>query len=229
VTDLSGSAAEAVAFLEDGGFVAVGVAIDGERTWLRRYDPDGTATWPQPVTFDGGPGVGVAIGTNDEVTAVGTSGMGRFAGDGSTLWADPVGFEGVEATGAASAGGDDTVVVGMQGESVWIQKHDRAGQALWADPLLEPVGSGWGWGVAVGPDGTIVVSGSKERDSTDWWVNKHDSDGAVLWPSPVLFDGTGASADSARAVAVGADGTIVAVGYTTDGNVQVVRMAKYNR
>jgi hypothetical protein len=47
--------------------------------------------------------------------------------------------------------------------------------------------------------------------------------------APVLFDGTAASADSARAVAVGADGTIVAVGYTTDGYAQVVRMAKYNR
>jgi len=229
VTDFGGRAAEVVAFLGDGGFVAVGVATDGERTWLRRYDRDAVGVWPEPVTLDGGPGVGVTIGTNDEITAVGVLGLARFAGDGSVLWEDPLAFAGMEATAAASDGGDQTVVVGMQGESMWIQKHDHTGQALWPEPPLEPLGSGWAWGVAVAPDGTIVVSGSKERDSTDWWVNKHDADGAALWPSPVLFDGAGASADSARAVAVGADGTIVAVGYTSDENAQLVRVAKYNR
>jgi cysteine-rich repeat protein len=229
VTDFSGSAADALALFDDGGFVAVGVANDGEQTWLRRYDRDGASVWPEPVVFDGGPGVGVGIGTNEEITAVGVLGMACFSSAGSVLWEDPLAFDGREATAAAAAGGGETVVAGMEGESMWIQKHDHTGQASWAEPPAEPLGSGWVWGVAVGLDGTIVVSGSKERDSTDWWLNKHDADGRVLWPSPVLFDGTGGSADSARAVAVGVDGAIVAAGYTTDGNVQVVRVAKYNR
>jgi len=130
---------------------------------------------------------------------------------------------------------DGSVVVMGQGEAeAWagtpkkklarlyphfVASLDAGGKAEWARTI--DVGNGWTKGVAAGPDGSVIVTGSFEKKltiagkvvatsagETDVFVARFERDGKLAW----AVRAGGAALDLAYGVAVAEDGTSYVVG-----------------
>jgi len=71
-----------------------------------------------------------------------------------------------------------------------------------------------GNGVAVGPDGSVYVTGRTLviGQAANIWVRKYSPKGKVKWTK--TYNGADNSADQGRGVAVGPDGSIYVTGHT---------------
>lgn len=87
--------------------------------------------------------------------------------------------------------------------------------AAWEDVYDYPGGAAAAAGVAVTPDGGVVVVGTQYAASLDgdWLIRKYDSLGNVLWSRTAGSDAGGATWDEAVGVAVTAAGNIVVAGH----------------
>ena len=114
-----------------------------------------------------------------------------------------------EARSVAVDSSGNTVTVGFetrndlgQGNDWILRKYDKAGSLLWSRSYASPVHDDAN-GVAIAPDGTVVVAGT----AGGWWmVRAYGADGADLWSNTM----TGVW--HANAAAVGPDGNVVVVG-----------------
>jgi uncharacterized delta-60 repeat protein len=103
-------------------------------------------------------------------------------------------------------------VVG-QSANIWIAKYTAAGALLWSQSV---VGAGAGIdiarGVAVAPDGAIVVVGqlAVQGQGTDLWLRKLDGAGKELWTR--AYNGKSNLGDSGNAVAIDTYGEIYVAG-----------------
>jgi hypothetical protein len=220
--------------------------------WLRRYDAPGGIEWTR--TIDGG------AMTDDIAYAVARDGGALFfAGqrhDGSTLdtwlarydlagnqvWAvtydGGIGGNDV-AFGVVVAPSDEVVITGYssamdQGNDVLVRKYTAAGDPVWTSGYGgAAAGQDRGYGIAVDPDGNIVVAGWETTGGMqDVWVRKYGPGGGELWTRG--YAGAAGLDDQAFGVAVdavtrdvvvaGIEGTAMTTGlsflrkYDVDGN-----------
>jgi cysteine-rich repeat protein len=196
--DQGADSASGIAVDDAGNILAVGREFtDAEKfnIWIQQYDPDGAPGWG--ASFDGGMlgndwANGVAIDETGAAVVVGRVEVGlgfsdawirKYDAEGAELWtttyAGELG-ESDEGVAVAFAPGGDIVVVGKtaiaeQGLDIFVRKLDADGEPLWtrthgADDD-DDVGD-----VAVGADGSVVVSGTEVVVPTlnsDVWVRKY--------------------------------------------------------
>src|SRR6266487_3106583 len=199
LTDFGGQEmAYGVRVQADGKIVAAGFSnTDGNHDFaLARYDRDGTLD----PTFGTGGKVLTDVsgaGSYDEARAV------AVEPDGKIL-----------AAGSSDAGGStDFAVVRYDGDGTLDPAFGAGGQVL-----TNFGGSDYAYAVAVQGDGKVVAAGSSDAGgSTDFALVRYNNDGSLDGRfgggGKVLTDVSGrGSEDDARAVAVQADGEIVAAG-----------------
>ena len=185
----------------------------------------GAVLWT--VTFDGGghdEGAGIAIGPDGNPVLAGNSCMADFTGcrartiklhgaTGAALWNVTYGSDSF-ATRIA-IGADGHPVESMFPARV-VKYHGVSGALLWDVAYNGSHGLGFPSGVAIGPDGNPIVSGTSESgdcssdvSTCDFRTVKYDgATGAELWS--VAFDTGGF--DQGATVAVGGDGHAVVTG-----------------
>ena len=199
-----------------------------------KYDgSDGTILWN--VTYDSGSGGqdfarGVTVDPNGDVFVVGASNFVdvvtiKYRGtDGTTVWTvayNHTSFGTGEEQGWGVAVGSDghPVVTGNSrtgsNQNVRTVKLDGSTGTIWWNTIFGSAAGEEAKGVAVGPDGNPVVTGSVNPtggdDDDNFLTIKYDgSTGAILWN--VTFD-TGGK-DVGSGVAVGPDGSPVVTGLT---------------
>ena len=179
-------------------------------------------------TVDFGTGALTSAGSFDAFVA-------KFGPAGATLWAKRYGDASMqharkvamdesgnirvagELNGSADFGGG--VMTSAGGSDVFLVSLDAAGTFAWGKRFGDSVSQQVS-GVAVGPQGRVVISGTTpgaidfgggaltSAGSTDAYVAEFDSQGGHLWSR--LF-GAGA-ADSSRGVSVDAAGSVVVTG-----------------
>lgn len=181
---------QAVAMAPDGSVLLVGqearinpVTTRTDRDiWLAKYTDAGAPMWTRTHTGDD-------LGESD-------TGYAIAAG----------------ADGSVFAAGDETVAARVY-KDAWLRKHDTDGTELWtarhtsAGDAHDSI-----QGLAVDSTGAVIASGHEGYDGTvgTAWIRKYDTDGTELWTR--THDGMGGGIDTAPAVAVGADDSIVVVG-----------------
>lgn len=198
LTDFGGQEmAYGVRVQADGKIVAAGFSnTDGNHDFaLARYDRDGTLD----PTFGTGGKVLTDVsgaGSYDEARAV------AVEPDGKIL-----------AAGSSDAGGStDFAVVRYDGDGTLDPAFGAGGQVL-----TNFGGSDYAYAVAVQGDGKVVAAGSSDAGgSTDFALVRYNNDGSLDGRfgggGKVLTDVGGGSNDVALAVAVQADGKIMAAG-----------------
>ena len=100
----------------------------------------------------------------------------------------------------------------LQGGGPWVLKLDAAGQVQWQN-LYQSGNLDRFLGVSPTPDGGYLLAGhtiSFGTGDNDLWIMKLDASGGIIWQKTLGGHGW----DTARAVAVAADGGYLAAGYT---------------
>lgn len=142
----------------------------------------------------------------------------KFAPDGTLLWQRRWGGTASDQAEAVAVGADGAVYVAggtnsFGGGGVFVLKFAPDGTLVWQKHW--GTGSEDGQGVAVGPDGDLVVVGTAARPSavgaSDLVVLKVDPAGALVWQRA---SAAATNADARGGVTVGADGSIFAAGAT---------------
>lgn len=216
------SGARAVAIQPDGKIIVVGYSYSplfrGRDFAVVRYNPDGTLD----PTFGGGGAVLTDFGGIDEANAVALQLDGKIVVAGSTTEA---GIPKYFALARYEPGGQLDLSFGYGGQFVF-------------DGFLSDTNLGGATGVALQRDGNIVVVGPVRRDPG--YVNRN-SFGLLRLTAGGAPDTTfgngghvttafGEAGDGALAVAIQADGKIVAAGYTIPDNSsdEQFGLARYN-
>jgi cysteine-rich repeat protein len=190
------------------------------------------------VVYDGGHGddcaEAVAADADANVFAVGwttaASGLSdvwirKYDPEGNELWTRTVdGPAGGHDRGRAAAvdSQGNVLVAGFvtgdpsQGRNLWVRKLDPTGETLWTHVHGGDFGGDdVAYGLAVLADDSILVVGEETVDvgNTVAWLRRLDSEGEVLWTRTV--EGSAGALDSARGVAVNAQGDIAVTGWIT--------------
>lgn len=235
--------ANGVALDGAGNIVVVGsetVAMDDTRIWIRKLDPDGAELWTQLVDTPGEDDSAndVAVTSDDVIVVVGSVGgdtegdeiwVGAFDADGNAGWTDThtgPNMRGDAALGVAVDSQDAAIVVGYQDvdgeeDDIWIRKYDSSGTEVWTKNVQGDRGDiDRASGVAVDDSDNVVVIGLlfSMTGSGDLWLQAYDAGGSELWDSSWNSDTS--FYDEGVALALGADGTIHAVGGTDVINQQ---------
>lgn len=106
----------------------------------------------------------------------------------------------------------------LAGTLLWTRTYDRHGSA-----------DARGLGVAVGPDGSALVTGQAYREGQgfDLLLRKYSPSGGLVWARH--FDGAAHESDHGAGVAVGADGSVLFTGDTwVDGQGYDLLLRKYS-
>ena len=177
-----------------------------EGYFLHKYDPDGTLLWedaPAPGPTAGTWGMDVAVGTSDEIYAVGTRDEGTFDGysiwlraydsDGTIRWTEQVSqaVEDTDNRAAAVALGSmgEVYVGGHEGVTnsntvAWLSKYDEDGNADWTvtrDGGAAGIDAYYGLAVAADGDVVAVGRGSVPGQGFDILFDRYDTDGNEVW------------------------------------------------
>ena len=202
----------------EGSIYVVGTKVDGGEPslWLGKFDPAGTLLW----TFEdaGTDGVTVAA-TADAVHVAGyrfyEPGAGqrvyRLDPGGTVQWTveqPTISTWGLTAApdGGVYAAGDRTGSGGLV-----FQRLSAGGEVVWSeDTTLERSGPG---GLTTSTSGELLVTNSGDS----WWVHAREADGTVGWTREIA---TPLRTAGFHSLAVGADGTIVAIAMVQTAEVR---------
>jgi hypothetical protein len=177
----------AVAVDDQGNFAVTGLLEnDTDDIWVGLYQPDGTRQWQK--TIDGGQGNSVDIP--------------------SAITFDPTGDPVVIGKIAADSN-DDTIFIRKLSASDGSEAWTHTVPSEFEDADYE------GIGIALGPDGNLVATGTirvSEKDDDLWMRKLASADGSEVWTQAWSGapDGNGFSIDKGGPVAVAADGSIYA-------------------
>jgi cysteine-rich repeat protein len=183
-------------------------------------------TWTEDVPSSVGGGLDVAVGSDGSVYVAGIAinadndaWVAKWNPDGSQAWSESFDSgNGNDAANSIAVAADGTVyVVGSRkddGDDQWVIALDDSGTELWSVTFAGDVAGAddVGTGVALAPDGDLVVVGRIRvgDGDDDVRVMKLDSgDGSELWST--TWSGTGDgnfSTDRSGAVAVADDGSV---------------------
>ena len=179
-------------------------------------------------------GLGVAVGPDGSVSVTGRAyveGQGfdlvlrKYSASGGLLWArrldGPAHGHDRGASVAVGADGSvyfagDTGIAG-HGQDLLLRKYSAAGGFLWARtyggaPNEDDAASG----VAIGPDGSVYVTGHTPGagQRPDLLLQKYSAAGNHLWTR--TYNGVTNGADRGESVAVGRDGSVYVTGVTDE-------------
>lgn len=134
-----------------------------------------------------------------------------YSADGTTRWKHQVGTSSSDSFDAVAADSVGNVVVGgTLGTDVVLITYGPDGSEKWRQVVA--TGRTWISGVALAPDGTIVVTGTTSvlfgPTGQDVFLAAYSPEGDPLWFKKFLVDGN----DSGGGVAVASDGTILLTG-----------------
>jgi len=232
--------ARAVAVGADQAIVAVGeLAVQGKggNLWVQKMDGAGKEVWTQ--TYDGpaslgDSGNGVAIdpagniyvgGSHYELIGLDNAVVRKYDADGNLLWSDVYDHKaGIDKVHAIAVTPDDQVVaVGEVYEPIglanlYLRKYAADGAKVWTKTYDQAKGNDIARGVAVDPEGKIILAGEVYEPAglSNIVVRKYDGNGDPLWSDVV--NSAGADNDIGRAVALAPDGTIVVSGQEYTAN-----------
>jgi uncharacterized delta-60 repeat protein len=222
-----------LAVAPDGSVYVAGLGGGGDAVLLK-FDPDGNLLWQRTW---GGTGFesaeGVAVGADGSVYLAGSTErtfredsdafVVKLSPDGTIVWQKTYGT-------AAGDGGSD-IVVGLDGNlfltgvtsvadtfGFYLAKLDPlAGAVVWQRSYLAGTGIDPRAGLAVGPDGSVVVASALFEADFDLnsAVVKFDADGNLVWQR----SWGGRDGDEPESVAVAADGTVFLAGSTASFGV----------
>jgi cysteine-rich repeat protein len=232
--DSGNDVAQAMA-VAPGGDLWVAGTIGGvqQAVRLRRYDPSGRFVAEIDLASETSDDVrGLAIDDQGALYVAGSSlGLGvdeawmvKLDSAGSEEWR----YSRVASADTASVAARDVALgpsaiymVGIEERTTkavdldaWVVALDAEGMPQWEHPYPgEPGEDAFAGGVAVAPDGTIVVVGVESRPGQhlDGWVRKLDPAGTTQWTVTEIGAGV-ASEETLRAVAIAGDGGIVVTG-----------------
>ncbi len=215
------------------GFVARYNPTSGQFVWTQLLGTEATDT-ASGVAMDASGNIYVAGTTRGALQGFSNAGnedsfLVKFSSSGSLQWVRQWGTPvGDWATSVVVDGNGHVLVAGythggMDGHvnagatDVFLVKHDADGTRLWTRQW-GTVGNDYGYGVAVGPDNSVYVTGNTfggmdgnvHQGSNDIFLTKHDENGARLWTRQIGTTGN----DGANGVAVDASGNIYIAGYT---------------
>jgi hypothetical protein len=177
----------------------------------------------------------VAAGEGGEIVVIGfvtgetTEGRNIWVrgldASGETVWTavHDGSFHGDDQGYGVAAGPDAFVVVGEEtvdamDTDVWIRKYDNTGAETWsASHGGDATALDGGRGVAVGPDGEVVITGWETiaEQGRMVWVRKYDPAGEVAWTQ--TFNAGSSSGNLGNAVAVTSTGAVVVTGSSREG------------
>jgi uncharacterized delta-60 repeat protein len=242
-----------VAVGPNGSVYVVGyTAVSGEglNTWLRKYSPRGKVKWTK--TYNGAAdaedaGYGVAVGPDGNVYVTGSTyvlgqaqniWLRKYSPRGKKIWTKTYNGSGnnYDYGNGVAVGADGSVYVAGsayvtdQDSNIWLRKYSPGGKKIWTRKYNGTDNShDIGYGVAVGPDGSVYVIGHTfvTGENNNIWLRKYSPGGKVLWTKTVN-DADNAS-DEGYGVAVGADGSVYATGYKNkSGQSWNVWLRKYS-
>lgn len=200
---------QAVAIQADGKIVVAGYASNGTNDdfAVARYNTDGSPD----TTFSGDGKVTTPISGFDQAYSVGIQPDGKIV-----------------AVGASGSSTLDFAIVRYNSDGSLDTTFDGDGK------VTTPIGSSFdgAYSVAIQPDGKIVAAGYTDNAfDTDFAIARYNSDGSP----DTTFDGDGkvvtafgTSFDGAYAVAIQADGKIVAAGTSMNGAEFDFALVRYN-
>jgi len=219
----------------------------GDDVLVAKYSATGALDWKKTLAGNGSDvGHGIAVGADGGVYV---SGYTRSAGavvdevlvakynaDGALDWKKTLGENGDDYGQSIAIGADGAVYVtgytasagGAGGNDLLVAKYSATGALAWTK-TLGGAGADIGYGIAVGADGAIYVTGytaSAGVGNADFLVAKYSATGTLAWTKTLGETGS----DVGQSIAVGADGAVYVSGRTNSagavGNDFLV--ARYN-
>lgn len=115
------------------------------------------------------------------------------------------------------------------GNDIFVASYATDGSAGWTSSYDDPIsGSDIAYGVAVDPDGNVIIAGTAAADleGANVIVQKLTPAGGVTWTQ--FYTSAGAVSDQGRGVAADFAGNIVAVGFETVGGQVDLWVRKYD-
>jgi hypothetical protein len=212
---------EDVATLPDGGVVIVGPSqngVSGSHILVKAIDSSRAVKWSDTFTTKAvnRPDIayGVAVDVKGSIVVAGSEGrdkgtkswLRKYDAGGKTVWT--VEDDAFTDAGDVAIDKDGNVFVALtkSDDVVAVRKLDADGNVVWTTTLDAPKMSSFASGIALAPNGDVVMCGNTgEDDDGDAWVAAVDAQGASRWWIDVA--GTRASA-----IAVDAHGGIVVAG-----------------
>ena len=208
-------------------------AVNDNDIWVGSYDSDGVERWTDTYTSDEGfddRAFGVSVGADNSVAVAGyiTKSGGandvwvrKYMGDGTTAWTtiwDNANGGNERAFDVVVDSDGEAIVAGFSHRTathsdIWLARFSGDAQPnlmqFYGGPAIE---DDRGQGVALDPDGNIIIVGYKGIDqaNNDMWIRKYDSNGSVIWTQSVFGDA--GNRDEARDVAVDAGGNVFVTG-----------------
>ena len=254
VTTLGGNGEDrghGIAVGADGALYVTGYidsdSAGGYEVLVAKYSATGALDWKKTLAGNGSDvGHGIAVGADGGVYV---SGYTRSAGavvdevlvakynaDGALDWKKTLGENGDDYGQSIAIGADGAVYVtgytasagGAGGNDLLVAKYSATGALAWTK-TLGGAGADIGYGIAVGADGAIYVTGytaSAGVGNADFLVAKYSATGTLAWTKTLGETGS----DVGQSIAVGADGAVYVSGRTNSagavGNDFLV--ARYN-
>ena len=201
--------------------------------WVGRLNADGILVWE--ATYDGGESYldttrGVAVAPNGDVVTIGYATndrnletdlwFQRRSPDGQTIvWTQ---FREGLVPNAQDRGHGLTPITGGfigvgkratdEAAMYWVERFDEAGNTVWADEAsIGDRESVW-TGVAVTPEGDVMLVGwlASDAGDTDMWLQRRGPDGQVQWDEIVASPG--GDDDKANAIVVDERGGFIVGG-----------------
>ncbi|MCC7373815.1 MAG: PQQ-binding-like beta-propeller repeat protein [Verrucomicrobiales bacterium] len=219
----------------DTGYIAKFNGDDGQLLWERRDGGPGAGFHKSFALVPDGAGNIVAAG-NAFKNAIMVNPYAfytvKYSGvDGTLLWEDLYDRAGDFNTCDALAVGidGDAVVTGSSDgvfglrQFVLLKYSGTSGQRKWQ--YVVELADGLSPGLAIGPQGDILVSGAEARGDAHVAVFS-GATGSRLWEQ--RYDGPAAGVDRPVAVALAPDGNVVVTGSLSDGDDRDIYCAKYS-
>lgn len=226
-----------IAFDLDGNVLVTGELFDVQNVyWVAKLSADGTTLWEDTYQGPGcciNGGRGIAADADGNVWAAGYVSAQMFQTDVFMRQYDPDGNElateeilGVDAAaqdiaydlvlddlGDRIAVGTYRVDAGVDDNDAWVRRYQGAGEQWMTSFEGTATVEDLALGVALAPDGTIVVSGFMFNAPADGdrnrWLAKLSAEGAPIWQRRALDE---SSDEGWRGVAVASDGRIAVAG-----------------
>lgn len=200
---------------------------DGSLLWL--YDPHGPRNWSEnlirDVAFDAAGNVYVAGSLSDHTRLV-----AKLDPAGGVVWALALPYDGSSINVAAAldvTAAGDVLVSGHIDHGAWVARFTTDGASVWDDIVAPGDGFDSGSGLAVLPNGDVVVAGHRSDDARvlSIWLRRYTADGDLSWD--YVVPATGVLGADAADVAVTPEGDIVVAGTIHHDAVSYLWLARF--